>query len=156
LSAGLQRGVYDKLTVGYQFGRRVTLTETHLLLTNAVMADSVPLHVDEITGRASMYGGRILPGPLVAGLAAVTLGMSLGGAAIGYLEQREVFKAPVKPGDTITVTWTVLEKVDKERFRGGIVTFGGVCSNQDGVVALECTGVAIITNEPEEQTMERT
>jgi 3-hydroxybutyryl-CoA dehydratase len=145
-----QRGVYDKLYVGYQFGRRMTMTETHLLLANAVLGDSVPLHTDELTGQASMYGGRILPGPLVAGLAAVTLGMTLGGAAIGYLEQREVFKAAVKPGDTITVTWTVLEKVDKERFKGGIVTFGGECTNQDGVVAIECTGVAIITNEPAE------
>jgi acyl dehydratase len=142
-------GVYDKLEIGYAFGRRLTLTETHLALANTIFADSVPLHTDEITGRESMYGGRIAPGPLLVGIAAVTLGMSLEGAAIGYLEQREVYKAAVKPGDTITVTWTVLDKEPKARFHGGIVTFGGTCVNQDGVLALECSGKAIITNDPD-------
>ena len=139
-------GVYDELVLGYQFSRRITLTETHLLLGNTLFADSVPLHTDEMTGRESAYGGRIMPGPVVAGLAAVTLGMNLKGAAIGYLEQREYFKAPLFPGDTVTVTWTVTEKADKERFNGGVVTFSGSCTNQHDAVVLECLGVAIITN----------
>jgi 3-hydroxybutyryl-CoA dehydratase len=141
-------GVYDALEVGYQFSRRITLTETHLLLGNTLFADSVPLHSDELAGQGSDYGGRIMPGPIVAGLAAVTLGMSLNGAAIGYLEQREYFKAPVRPLDTITVTWTVTNKADKERFHGGVVTFSGRCTNQHSVLVLECLGVAIITNRP--------
>ena len=141
-------GVYDYLTLGFEFARRVTLTETHLVLGNTLFADSVPLHTDELTGQESDYGGRIMPGPVVAGLAAVTLGMTLKGAAIGYLEQREHFKAPVRPGDTVTVTWTVTKKDDKARFKGGVVTFSGVCTNQDDVVVLDCLGVAIITNEP--------
>jgi 3-hydroxybutyryl-CoA dehydratase len=141
-------GVYDTLVLGFQFSRRVTLTETHLVLGNTLFADSVPLHTDELTGRGSEYGSRIMPGPVVAGLAAVTLGMNLKGAAIGYLEQREYFKAPVRAGDTVTVTWTVTDRADKERFQGGVVTFSGRCTNQDGVVVLECLGVAIITNRP--------
>jgi 3-hydroxybutyryl-CoA dehydratase len=141
-------GVYDAMDIGYRFGRRVTLTETHMTLGNALFADSVPLHTDEVAGAASAYGSRIMPGPVVAGLAAVTLGMSLKGAAIGYLEQREYFKAPVRAGDTVTVTWTVTEKVDKQRFHGGIVTFEGECVNQTGEVVLVCLGKAIITNRP--------
>lgn len=146
-------GVYDALVIGYEFSRRVTLTETHMLLGNTLFADSVPLHIDELAGQASAYGSRIMPGPVVAGLAAVTLGMSLKGAAIGYLEQREYFKAPVRPGDTVKVTWTVTERTDKERFNGGIVTFTGQCTNQDGVVVLDCLGVAIITNRPPSPTI---
>lgn len=103
-------GFFDALDIGDAFSRRVTLTETHLLLGNALFADSVPLHTDELTGRESAYGSRIMPGPVVAGLAAVTLGMSLKGAAVGYLEQREYFKAPVRAGDTVSVTWTVADK----------------------------------------------
>jgi 3-hydroxybutyryl-CoA dehydratase len=141
-------GVYDALILGFQFSRRITLTETHLLLGNTLFADSVPLHTDELTGRSSGYGSRIMPGPVVAGLAAVTLGMNLKGAAIGYLEQREYFKAPVRAGDTVTVTWTVTDRADKERFHGGVVTFSGRCTNQDDVVVLECLGVAIVTNRP--------
>jgi acyl dehydratase len=101
-----------------------------------------------MTGTESAYGGRIMPGPVVAGLAAVTLGMNLKGAAIGYLEQREYFKAPVFPGDTITFVWTVTKKDPKERFQGGVVTFDGNCTNQKGEVVLTCLGVAIITNQP--------
>jgi 3-hydroxybutyryl-CoA dehydratase len=140
-------GMYDRLHVGYSFGRTLTLTETHLVLANTLFADSVPLHTDDLAGREhAAFGGRIMPGPVVAGIAAVTLGMSLEGAAIGYLEQVERFKAPVFPGDTVKVTWNVAEKVDKERFKGGIVTFVGDCRNQDDVVVLECEGKAIVTN----------
>jgi 3-hydroxybutyryl-CoA dehydratase len=143
-------GMFDALEIGDAVSRRLTLTETHLLLGNALFADSVPLHTDELAGQDSEYGTRIMPGPVVAGLAAVTLGMSLKGAAVGYLEQREYFKAPVRPGDTVTVTWTVAEKTPKERFKGGIVTFEGRCVNQEDVGVLECLGVAIITNSPPE------
>jgi hypothetical protein len=80
--------MYDNLIVGDQFSRSITLTEAHLLLGNMLFADSVPLHVDQLTGEQSAYGSRIMPGPVVAGLAAVTLGMNLKGSAIGYLEQR--------------------------------------------------------------------
>jgi 3-hydroxybutyryl-CoA dehydratase len=138
--------MYDNLIVGDQFSRSITLTEAHLLLGNMLFADSVPLHVDQLTGEQSAYGSRIMPGPVVAGLAAVTLGMNLKGSAIGYLEQREYFKAPVRPGDTVTVTWTVSKKEPKERFQGGVVTFEGSCENQNKEVVLECLGVAIITN----------
>jgi 3-hydroxybutyryl-CoA dehydratase len=148
MSDALVDGMYDKLQIGESFSRSLTLTETHLLLGNTLFADSVPLHVDQISGEESAFGSRIMPGPVVAGVAAVTLGMNLKGAAIGYLEQREQFKAPVRPGDTVTVTWTVTEKVPKDRFKGGIVTFEGTCVNQDDEVVLTCLGVAIITNEP--------
>jgi 3-hydroxybutyryl-CoA dehydratase len=145
-------GVYDALVIGDALSRRVTLTETHLLLGNILFADSVPLHTDDLTGLESSYGGRIMPGPVVSGLASVTLGMTLKGAAIGLLEQREYFKAAVRAGDTITVTWTVAKKDDKARFKGGIVTFEGRCINQHDEVVLECLGVAIITNSPPEPT----
>jgi 3-hydroxybutyryl-CoA dehydratase len=141
-------GVYDQLEVGHRFSRRITLTESHLLLGNMLFADSVPLHTDEVTGAESAYGSRIMPGPVVSGIAAVTLGMNLQGAAIGYLEQREYFKAPVRPGDTVTFEWTVTKKDPKERFQGGVVTFEAVCTNQHEEVVLECVGVAIITNRP--------
>ena len=148
MTTSLAEGMYDNLAIGDQFSRSLTLTETHLLLGNTLFADSVPLHTDQISGEESAYGSRIMPGPVVAGVAAVTLGMNLKGSAIGYLEQREYFKAPVRPGDTVTVTWTVTEKVPKERFKGGIVTFEGNCVNQSEEVVLTCLGVAIITNQP--------
>jgi 3-hydroxybutyryl-CoA dehydratase len=148
MSSAFEDGVYDKLEVGFQFGRRITLTETHLLLGNALFADSVPLHTDEVAGISAGFGGRMMPGPVVAGLLAVTLGMTLRGAAVGYLEQREYFKAVVHVGDTVTMTWLVAEKVDKARFEGGIVTFDGTCVNQNDVVVMTGLGKAIITNRP--------
>jgi acyl dehydratase len=143
-------GGYDELTVGYTFGRRVTITETHTLLANALFLDAVPLHTDDVAGAESMYEGRIAPGPLVAGIAAVTLGMQLDGAAVGYLEQVERFKGPIHPGDTISVEWTVASKTPKPRFKGGVVEFEGACRNQNGKTVMALGGTAIISNAPDE------
>jgi len=145
-----RRGGYDELTIGYSFGRQVTITNMHTLLANALFADAVPLHTDDEAGASSMYGRRIAPGPLVAGIAAVTLGMHLDGAAVGYLEQVERFKGPIHPGDTVSVEWTVASKTPKPRFKGGIVVFEGVCRNQHGQAVMELGGTAIISNAPDE------
>lgn len=145
-----RRGGYDELPVGYSFGRQVTITEMHALLANMLFADAVPLHTDDEAGKASMYGKRIAPGPLVAGIAAVTLGMHLDGAAVGYLEQVERFTGPVHPGDTVEVEWTVVSKTPKEQFKGGIVKFEGICRNQRGASVMELGGTAIVSNAPDE------
>jgi acyl dehydratase len=146
----VRHGGYDDLEVGYTFGRQVTVTEMHALLANTLFFDSVPLHTDEEAGASSMYGRRIAPGPLVAGIASVTLGMHLDGAAVGYLEQTERFKAPIYPGDTVSVEWTVASKTAKPRFKGGIVTFDGICRNDRGQVVIELNGTAIVSNAPDE------
>lgn len=149
---------YSQVEAGYAWERRFTVTETHLLLASTLFHDVVPVHVDEEFAKRSMFGTRIAPGPLVSGFLAVTIGMQFAGTALAYLEQVDRYRGPVRLGDTITTRWKVVDKTDKPRFGGGIVTLAGICSNERGEVVLEATGKAIIgerrpdDDDDEEQT----
>lgn len=72
--------------------------------------------------------------------------MLLYGTAIAYMEHSIRFTAPVKPGDTLHVTWTVTAKDDKPKHDGGIVSFTGVCQNQDGTTVAEATAKLLVKN----------
>jgi acyl dehydratase len=120
--------------VGTTFSASLTVTETHLVLAAGMFGDFNPLHVDEQYARASRFGGRILHGPFTSALVAAPVGMYFYTAALAYLEHTCRFKAPVKPGDTLKSTWKVVDKLDKPKHAGGIVTLRGEARNQDGVV----------------------
>jgi len=79
---------------------------------------------------------------------AAQFGMLLYGTAIAYVEHAIRFTAPVKPGDTLHVTWTVTSKEDKPKHNGGIVGFAGVCKNQHGTVVAEATAKLLVQNNP--------
>jgi acyl dehydratase len=70
--------------------------------------------------------------------------MYFGGTAIAYLEHTCRFKAPVRAGDTLTTTWTIVEKQAKPKHRGGIAVLAGVCRNQGGEVVVEADGKILV------------
>ena len=43
------------------------------------------------------------------------LGMYFHGTAIGFVEHHVRFLAPVRPGDTLTTTWTIVDTRDKPK-----------------------------------------
>jgi len=135
---------YDEVQVGDTFASSVTITETHLVLASGLFGDFNPLHVDETHARQSQFGGRILHGPFTAAAMSAPVGMRFHTTAIAYLEHNCRFKAPVRPGDTITSTWTVVEKLDKPKHRGGIVVLTGACRNQDGTLVAEGEGKILV------------
>lgn len=137
---------YSELRIGDKFGRRMTVTDTHLTLAATLFADSVPIHVDEKFAKNTPFGTRIAPGPVASGLLAVSIGMHFAGTALAYLEQVDQYRKPLKAGDTVSTVWEVVEKIDKPRFNGGIVVLKGVCTNQEGEVVLESTGKSIVTD----------
>jgi acyl dehydratase len=104
-----------------------------LVLGAGLIGDFNPLHIDDAFARQSRYGGRILHGVLTSALMGAPLGMLVAGTAIGYLQHDCRFLAPVHPGDTLAIRWTVVERIDKPRHGGGIVAFDGSCDNQHGV-----------------------
>src|SRR5512147_648167 len=128
---------YDEVKVGDAFGDSVTVTETHLVLAAGMFGDFNPLHVDEAFAEKSRFGSRILHGPFTSALVSAPVGMYFGGTAIAYLEHSCRFKAPVRAGDTLTTTWTIVEKHSKPRHKGGIAVLSGVCRNQEGEVVVE-------------------
>jgi acyl dehydratase len=137
---------YDEVTVGEVFGTRVTVTETHLVLAAGMFGDFNPLHVDEAFAAKSIFGTRILHGPFTSALISAPVGMYFARTAIAYLEHHCRFKAPVRPGDTLSTEWTVSEKLDKPKHKGGICVLQGIARNQNGELAVEAEGKILVSS----------
>jgi 3-hydroxybutyryl-CoA dehydratase len=135
---------YDEVALGETFGTRLTVTEAHLVLASGRFGDFNPLHVDEEFSKKSRFGGRILHGPFSAALVSAPVGNFFSGTAIAYLEHSCRFVAPVKPGDTLATEWTVTQKLDKPKHRGGICVMKCVARNQRGEVAVEADGKILV------------
>ena len=139
---------YDEVAAGERFGTRLTVTEAHLVLGAGLFGDFNPLHVDEEFAKASRFGTRILHGPLTSALVSAPVGMYFARTAIAYLEHACRFLAPVRPGDTLATEWTIVEKIDKPRQRGGILVMKAVSKNQKDETALEAEGKLLVAARP--------
>ncbi len=137
---------YDEIKVGDSFASSLTVTETHLVLGSGMFGDFNPLHVDEEFSKQSRFGGRILHGPFTSALVSAPVGNYFAGTAIAYMEHACRFTAPVRPGDTLTTRWTITEKLDKPRHKGGIAVMKGLCTNQRGETAVEADGKILVAS----------
>lgn len=137
---------YDEVRIGEKFASSLTVTETHLVLAAGLFGDFNPLHVDESHAKGSRFGGRILHGPFTSALIASPVGMYFHTTAIAYVEQCCRFKAPVRPGDTLTTTWTIVDRLDKPKHHGGLVVLTGECRNQTGEVVAEADGKILVSS----------
>ena len=137
---------YDEVAVGERFGTAVTVTEAHLALAAGMFGDFNPLHVDEEFARQSIFGTRILHGPFTSALVSAPVGMYFSGTAIAYLEHSCRFKAPVRPGDTLRTEWTVTQKLDKPKHRGGIFVLEGFSKNQRQEIVVEAQGKILVSS----------
>ena len=96
-----------------------------------VTGDHNPIHLDDDYAKASPFEGRIAHGMLVASLISEVLGTKLPGPGTIYLGQELKFRAPVRPGDTVTVR-AEITAFDAERKR--IVMSTRVTNQRDEVV----------------------
>jgi 3-hydroxybutyryl-CoA dehydratase len=119
-----------------EFGK--TITETDVTLFTGISGDFNPFHIDEVASQAGPFGGRIAHGMLTSSLICTVLGMRLPGPGTIHLEQTLRFRAPVRPGDTITARVEVLELLPRNRMR--LFT---QCRRHDGVVAVEGEALVI-------------
>jgi 3-hydroxybutyryl-CoA dehydratase len=137
---------YDEVAVGDRIATRLTVTEAHLVMAAGLFGDFNPLHVDEEFAPTSMFGTRILHGPFTSALVSAPVGMFFSGTALAYLEHACRFKAPVRPGDTLATEWTVVEKLDKPKHRGGIVVLKAVSKNQKDETVVEADGKILVAS----------
>ena len=128
----------DTIHIGDSASVSKTVTETDVYLFAGITGDLNPAHVNDEVSSKTMFKGRIAHGMLSAGLISTVLGMYLPGPGTIYMGQELKFTAPVRIGDTITATGTVIE-LNVEKNRCKIET---VCTNQDGKVVT--TGVATV------------
>ena len=141
---------YEEVALGDSFARTVTITDAHLVLGAGLIGDFNPHHVDDAFAGRSRFGTRILHGVITSALMGAPVGMYFHGTAIAYLEHNARFKAPVRPGDTLTTTWTVTALAAKPKHGGGVVTLAGVARNQDGVVVAEAEGRMLVATRASE------
>jgi 3-hydroxybutyryl-CoA dehydratase len=106
---------YEDIKIGDEASLTRTITEVHIVNYAGLTGDWNPVHADAEHAAQSMFGERIAHGMLVAGLISAVLGTQLPGLNSIYIGQDLSFVAPVKIGDTITVTVTVTEKRDDKR-----------------------------------------
>ena len=137
---------YSEVAVGDVFVEHMAITDAHLTLGASLIGDFNPLHVDEAFAKRSRYGGRILHGVITSAIIGAPAGMIFAGTAIGYLEHNCKFLAPVRAGDTLTTTWTVLALEDKLKHGGGVVRMSALCVNRAGVRVAEANGAMLVAN----------
>ena len=139
---------FDETKVGDTFTASLTVTETHLVLAAGLLGDFNPLHVDEVYAAGTGMRGRILHGTFTSAIISAPAGMYFHGTAIAYLEHNCRFKAPVRPGDTLRTAWTIEERIEKPKQKGGIVAMRATCKNQRGEVVAEADGKMLVGNRP--------
>ncbi len=126
--SNLENFTYDEITIGQTATYSKTLTEDDLVLFAAVSGDVNPVHLDAEFAATTMFKERIAHGMWTGGVISAAIALELPGPGTIYLGQNLSFRAPVKVGDTITVTLEVTDKVDDKKF----VTMKCTATNQHG------------------------
>jgi 3-hydroxybutyryl-CoA dehydratase len=115
---------FEDLSIGQSASFAKTITDADILMFTAVSGDTNPVHLDAEYAATTRFEGRIAHGMLLAGLISAVLGTRLPGPGTVYMSQTLKFRAPVKPGETVTATVTVTElNAEKKR-----ATLSTVCT----------------------------
>jgi len=129
------------LEVGQRAQRTREVSARDIELFTELTGDRNPLHYDEARAAASRFGGIIVQGGVTSGLLNAVVAEDLPGPGSVFLHVDWSFRAPVRPGDTITAEVEVLEvRPDKP-----ITKLRTTITNQEGTVVLE--GEALVWQE---------
>ena len=107
---------FDKLSVGQLYSTVNIVTDEDILKFAEVTGDVNPIHLDEDYAKASVFGERIAHGMISAGYISAIFGTRFPGAGSIYLSQSLKFKAPVKIGDTVETTVSIIGLNEKRKF----------------------------------------
>ena len=104
-------GGYDieDFTVGMSATFSKTITEADIVLFAGVSGDNNAIHINAEFAESTPFKGRIAHGMLTASVISAAVANKLPGPGAIYMSQSLVFRAPVKPGDTVHATVTVKE-----------------------------------------------
>ena len=131
-----------ELRVGQIARRTREVAARDIELFTELTGDRNPLHYDEALASRSRFGGIIVQGGVTSGLLNAVVAEELPGPGSVFLHVDWSFRAPVRPGDTITAEVEVLEaREDKP-----ITKLRTTITNQDEVVVLD--GEALVWTEP--------
>jgi acyl dehydratase len=78
------------------------VTARDIELFTEISGDRNPLHYDEAAARATRFGGIVVQGGVTSAILNAVVAEDLPGPGTVFLQVDWSFKAPVRPGDTIT------------------------------------------------------
>ncbi len=137
-TAGRRAGPAAPLSVGVRATLTRTITDADILKFAEATGDTNPVHLDDAYARATPFGGRIAHGLLTAGLISAALASRLPGPGTIYVSQTLAFRAPVRPGDTVTAEVEVVEILSPRRVR-----LATRCRLADGTLVLDGEAVVV-------------
>ena len=109
---------FEDLSVGMVERLTKIVSSSDVVGFAEVTGDRNPIHLSEHFAAKTPFGTRIAHGLYTASLISAVLGTRLPGPGAVYISQTLNFRAPVKIGDTVTVTVTVAELIpDRLRAR---------------------------------------
>jgi acyl dehydratase len=88
--------------VGETARRSRGVTVRDIELFTEISGDRNPLHYDEEVARATRFGGIVVQGGVTSAILNAVVAEDLPGPGTVFLQVNWSFKAPVRPGDTIT------------------------------------------------------
>lgn len=110
-----------------------------------ISGDRNPLHYDREAAAASQFGEIVVQGGISTAILNAVVAEDLPGPGTVFLNVNWDFRAPVRPGDTITGRVEVTDvRLDKP-----ITTLATTVTRDDGTVAVEGTAVCYTVALPE-------
>jgi 3-hydroxybutyryl-CoA dehydratase len=100
---------FEDIVIGMEASLCRSVQEGDLMAFAEITGDYNPVHMDADFAAETMFKERISHGMLTASYMSAVFGMKLPGPGAIYISQTLNFRRPVKIGDTITATATVLE-----------------------------------------------
>ena len=111
----IENVTYDEISVGQSARLLRTLSLADIQAFAAVSGDTNPAHLNAEYANDTLFHGVIAHGMWGGALISALLGTQFPGPGTIYLEQVLHFTKPVRIGDTLTVTATVLTKDDAKK-----------------------------------------
>ena len=127
--------------IGQTARRSRTVTQRDIELFTEMSGDRNPLHYDEAAAGRSRFGGIVVQGGVTSAILNAVVAEDLPGPGTVFLQTNWSFRAPVRPGDTITGEVMVTSvREDKP-----IAELETRVLLSDGTVVLEGTAVCYTT-----------
>lgn len=123
--------------VGQSARRSRVVTARDIELFTEISGDRNPLHYDERVAKGSRFGGIVVQGGITSAILNAVVAEDLPGPGTVFLQVNWSFRAPVRPGDTITGE-VVLTKVREDK---PITELDTRVVLSDGTVVLEGSAV---------------
>jgi len=124
-------------SVGQKAQRTRLVTNHDIKLFTEISGDRNPLHYDEELAKSTRFGSIVVQGGITSAILNAVVAEDLPGPGTVFLQVNWRFKAPVRPGDTITGE----VEVTKVREDKPITDLNTRVSLSDGSVVLEGNAV---------------